>query len=508
MKRILNKVLILVVSVLFFSACKKQLEVTPLSVLDESQALKTFSGVEGAITNVYSQLKAENRYGKETIVWPDVLADNGISTGHSGRLVGEAANARGSHFTNWSSIYNAINNANLVLDAIANPSGISPAPTTSDLSNWEGQLKFLRALNYFDLVREYSYIPGAVISGQDKGGVPLMLTGIRSSELASTAKPARAPLADVYNQIYADLNTAIAKLPATSTQYPFRATQVAAQALLAKVALYNKDFVTAKTMADAVITAKGSTLRTAANYVAGWRTAINPESLFEVAFATSGESLGVNVSLQSNYTSLAIPGNQASTAGWGDMGASLSLLNDLGITLANPLTYRIANCAVASRSADVRNQLWEPGSTGRGITFIECTKYLGKNGTLYLDNVPLLRIAEMYLIRAEAQSASSTASVYNLTNAINDINTIRTNRGLAAYAGATTQAAVMDEVLLQRRLELAGEGNRFFDLKRLGKDISKSPYYSDLLFNDYRILPPIPASDIQLNPNLLQNSNY
>jgi hypothetical protein len=66
----------------------------------------------------------------------------------------------------------------------------------------------------------------------------------------------------------------------------------------------------------------------------------------------------------------------------------------------------------------------------------------------------------------------------------------------------------MDEILLQRRLELCGEGNRFFDLKRLGKDILKGPFYSDVLFNDYRILPAIPNADIQLNPNLIQNTNY
>lgn len=508
MKNIFYKLSIAILLFVFATACKKQLEVTPLTVLDESLALKTQSGVEGAITHVYSQLKAENRYGKEMIVWPEVLADNGIATGHSGRLVGEANNTRGSHFTNWSAIYNAINNANLVLDAITNPGAISPVPASSLVDNWEGQLRFLRALNYFDLARIYSYIPGAVVSAQDKGGIPLMTSGIRSSTVASTAKPSRGTIDAVYALIYTDLNTAIAKLPTTSTQFPFRATKDAARALLAKVALYNKDFTTAKNMADAVIAARGGTLRTAANYVAGWRTAINPESIFEVAFATSGESLGVNVSLQSSFTSLVTPGNQASTGGWGDMGASLSLLSDIGITLVNPTTYRIANCAVASRSADVRNQLWEPGSTGRGITFIECTKFLGKNGALYTDHVPLLRIAEMYLIRAEAQAANSSLPIYNLSSAIADVNTIRTNRGLVAYGGSIAQQEVLDEVLLQRRLELAAEGNRFFDLKRLRKDIFKGPFYSDLLFNDYRILPAIPNNDIQLNPNLAQNFNY
>jgi starch-binding outer membrane protein, SusD/RagB family len=487
-------------------SCKKQLEITPLSVLDETSALKTVSGVEGAITSVYSNLKSQSSYGRDMIAIPECLADNVRNSIHSNRLVGETSNANGFHFVNWGNCYNSINNANLIMDAVAATSAtITPTPTAADVNNWVGQLKFLRALNYFDLVREYSYIPGAVVAANDKGGVPLMLTGIRTSELASTAKPTRGSIAGVYTQIYADLNDAIAKLPATSTQFPFRATKVAAQALLARVALYNKDYATAKANADLVITARGTTLLTPANYVAGWRAAINPESIFEVAFATSGESLGVNTSMQSTFTSLAAPGG--GTGGWGDACTSISLINDLGITLAAPASYGITNCNVASRSSDVRNLLYEPGSTGRGLTFIECTKYMGKNGALYTDNIPVLRISDMYLIRAEALSSDPASPVYNLTNAIADLNLIRTNRGIAVTA-ATTQPQVIADIIAQRRLEFAFEGHRFFDLKRLGKDIFKSPSYSDILFNDFRILPPIPTSDISLNPNIIQNTNY
>ncbi len=496
-------------SALFFAACEKQLEVVPLTVLDETEALKTQSGVEGAITNVYSQLKAENRYGKESIVWPEVLADNGIATGHSGRLVGEASNARGAQFSSWGSCYNAINNGNLVIDWIASsPASISPAPTTAILNRWDGQLKFLRALNYFDLVRNYSYIPGAVVTSLDKGGVPLMLTGIRTSALASSAKPSRGTIDAVYAQIYKDLDDAIAKLPTTRADFPFRPIQASAQALKARVALYRKDFATAKSLSDALITARAATLSNAGNYVTRWRGAVHPESLFEVSFATSGESLGVNVSLQSSFTSLAVAGNPDSTAGWGDMGASLSLLNDLGITLTTPASYRISNATISARTADVRNQLWEPGAPGRGLVFIECTKFLGKNGALYTDHVPVQRIAELYLIRAEAACADPAATTFNLTNAVNDINTIRTNRGLANYAGPVTAADLLNEVLLQRRVEFAAEGYRFYDLKRLGRDYIKGPFYNDMLANDYRVLPPIPNSDIQLNPNIQQNFNY
>ncbi len=509
MKKILIKsILVFAAMAIVGTGCKKQLDVQKLSILDEAAALKTTNGIDGALTSIYANLKAQVSYGRDQLALPDALADNGYVTNHSGRLIGETNNTRNAHFINWGNAYYAINLCNLVLDAIAAPGSIAPAPTTAQLANWEGQLKFLRALNYFDLVRNYSYIPSFIVTASDKGGVPLMLTGIRTSDAANTAKPSRGTVASVYAQIYTDLTAAVAKLPTTSTQYPFRVTQDAAKALFAKVCLYNKDYANAKTWADQVITSKGTTLRTAATYVAGWRAAINPESLFEVAFATSGESLGVNVSMQSTFTSLVTPGNQASTGGWGDLGTSLSLLNDLGITLTTPASYGINNCSVASRTADVRNQLFEPGSTGRGLTFIECTKFLGKNGALYTDNIPVIRIADVYLIRAEAQCADPASSAYNLTSAKNDVDLIRINRGLSAYSGAVTQTAVLDEVILQRRLELAMEGNRFYDLKRLGRNLIKSPFYSDVLINDYRILPPIPQADISLNPNIVQNVGY
>ncbi len=508
MKKIFIKSFLIFTTVLIINTgCKKQLDVQKLSILDEAAALKTPNGIDGTITSIYSNLKAQASYGRDQLALPDALADNGIVTNHSGRLVNETRNAPFAHFVNWGNCYNSINLCNLVLDAIASPGNISPAPTAAQLANWEGQLKFLRALNYFDLARNYAYIPSFIITANDKGGVPLMLTGIRTSDAANAAKPSRGTIAATYTQIYSDLTAAVAKLPTTSTQYPYKVTQDAAKALFAKVCLYNKDYVNAKTWADQVITSKGATLRNAGNYVAGWRAAINPESLFEVAFITSGESLGVNVAMQSTFTSLVTPGNQASTGGWGDLGASLSLLNDLGITLTNPATYNINNCSVASRTADVRNLLFEPGSTGRGLTFIECTKFLGKSGALYTDNIPVIRIAEVYLIRAEAQASDAASSVYNLINAKADVDMIRTNRGLLVSAGIT-QSAIIDEIVLQRRLELAMEGNRLYDLKRLGRNIIKSPFYSDVLINDYRILANIPQADLSLNPNIIQNVGY
>ncbi len=146
---------------------------------------------------------------------------------------------------------------------------------------------------------------------------------------------------------------------------------------------------------------------------------------------------------------------------------------------------------------DIRRQLYELGTKGRGAQNVETTKFLGKNGTINLDNVPVIRISEMYLNRAEAYYRLGKEA-----DAIKDLNTIRTRAGLTEKAGLTG-AALLDEIIRQRRLELAFEGHRFWDLKRLGRDIVKLP--TNLPFTDYRVLPRIPISEINNNKNLKQN---
>jgi hypothetical protein len=184
------------------------------------------------------------------------------------------------------------------------------------------------------------------------------------------------------------------------------------------------------------------------------------------------------------------------------------MLNALGITLTGGNTTTVfggQNAVISTRSADVRNQLFEPGTTGRGLAKVECTKFLGKNGFINLDNIPVIRIAEVFLTRAEALSTPGS-SVFNETAALADLNRIATNRGLPAFALAGS--ALYEEVINQRRLELAFEGHRFWDLKRLGRDLVKSPHYNTVAFTDIRILAPLPTVEVDGNKNLVQNTGY
>lgn len=515
-KKIYQTGLALASLLVVFSSCKKQLEIAPRQSIEATTALTSKDAIDASITSVYATYKSARLYGRDLIAIPEVLADNGFATNKSGRLLNEAANVQGAHFTGtvWSGSFAAINQINNTIGAIT-AGGISPAPTQADQDRWLGQLYFLRGLYYFDLVRVYGYVPGAVVTANDRGGVPISTTGIATSAAALAWKPSRAPIADVYAQIVKDLIAAESRLtfPGLGVNV---ANKAAAQALLSRVYLYSKDYTEAKKWSDAVITLASSKLATTANYVAQWRGETHTETLFQIRFATPAENIGVNESLQTSFTTLVTPGNQTATGGFGDVVPTITMLNDLGITLTggNTTTVFALNHTVASRSTDVRNLMFEPGTAGRGNIKVECTKYIGKNGTINLDNVPVLRISEALLNRAEAQATAGSA-VLNLAGALSDLKALKARR-YTDYTGsaqetadnAMTQAQLLEEILRQRRIEFAFEGHRFFDMKRLGRDLVKAPHYNTVAFTDIRILPALPQSDIDGNSNLKQNAGY
>jgi hypothetical protein len=505
----------LVAFLVFLSGCSKQLEINPRQSIDANGALSSRDAINASIISIYASLKGARMYGRDLIALPEALSDNGFSTNKSGRLVPESQNVLNAHFTGtlWSNSFAAINQINNTIEAI-NAGGISPAATPTEVNVWLGQLYFLRGLYYFDLAMVYAYIPGAVVSAQDRGGVPLTTKGIATSVDALAFKPSRAPQAEVYAQVVSDLTAANSRLAYPGLGFGF-ANKAAAQGLLARVNLYTKNYTDAKRWADSVINLAGSKLTTTANFVSNWRQSVHGETLFNVVYAIQAENIGVNESLQTSFTTLVTLGNQAVTGGFGDLVPTISLLNELGIALngGNTTTNFGLTHVVATRNTDVRNLLFEPGTNGRGPIKVECTKYLGKNGLINLDNVPVIRIAEAYLIRAEA-AATAGSPVFNLADAQADLKKIKSSRytdyGVASEIADNALSAtnLYEEIIRQRRIEFAFEGHRFFDLKRLGRDLVKTPHYNNVAFTDIRILPAIPQGEVDGNPNLKQNAGY
>ncbi|AQG78512.1 RagB/SusD family nutrient uptake outer membrane protein [Spirosoma montaniterrae] len=473
---------------LTLGSCSSLLEVKPQLQVDAQTALSTPDGLDGALNGVYDRLQSLRVYGRDLIAIPEALADNGRATNKSGRLNAEYRNNLQSHFANWTTAYFAINQANLVLENIPRVFTGTDQTTVTRRNGIEGQAQFLRALLYFDLMRAYAYEPGVEVAAQNRGGVPLLLTGVLDQ--SQVTLPARASIEEVYTQIYKDLNEASTKL--TNTQAPAYATQASALALLSRVALYRKDYATAvKAATDALATNVGRFLDQS-SYIGGWRSARHPESIFELVY-TIPENTGVNESLQTTYTTLVELGNRARTGGFGDLVPTASLLADLESERAS----------ATAPVPDIRRQLYELGTTGRGTAEIECTKFLGKNGTVNLDNIPLIRVSELYLNRAEAN-----AMLGNDAAALTDVNAIRTRSGLTART-VLTGAPLLTEILKQRRIEFAFEGHRWFDLKRRGQDIVKTGAgVTTVPYTDIRILANIPVNELQTNRNIRQNAGY
>ncbi len=483
--------------ILLSVSCDDLIDVSPRSQVDANGVLTSSEAVQASLNSVYARLRSERNYGRDLLAVGEALADNANATNNSGRLINENRNSSGAHFTHWQNSYAAINEANITLAAVANASSFVPAPTQATIDNWIGQLKFLRALYYHDLVKAYAYDPGTSVSAQDRGGVPLILEPVTTATGASAAKLPRNTVDEVYTQIYADLNDAIAKLPANSgTGVSYYATRAAAQALLSRVALFKRDYALAVSSATDAITLVGSTLSGAA-YISAWKSSTNNESIFEVKFQDANENIGVNTSLQTSYTSCQSLAALGTLGGFGDLAPTAAFRTALGIT--GPVAGS-GTVGQVCTGTDVRVQLYAVGN-GRGSgAKIECIKFIGKNGIVNLDNVPVLRKAELLLNRAEAN-----AMLGNNVTALADVNTLRVARGLTALVGLTG-TPLMDEIINQRRLEFAFEGHRWYDFKRRGVDLIKTP--ENIIASDFRRLANIPQREIDGNPNLKQNFGY
>jgi starch-binding outer membrane protein, SusD/RagB family len=504
MKKVNHKILLLLLGAALAVSCKKQLDIPSRNSLDASVALTTKAGLEAAVASTYAVLKSERLYGRDMFSVVEALADDAFANGRSSRLLGENRNTSGVHMANWTAAYGAINEINLNLAAIG---GVGDA-SAADKTRWEGELKFLRALYYFDLVKCYAYIPTYVVAAQDRGGVVLNLQGFNSATAAASYFPSRATIAECYGQIMSDLYAAINLLSAANRGRNY-ANKHAALALGSRVALYEGKWARADSFATAALTLSGGigSLTSTSNYVSGWRTADHPEGIFQVWYATLGENLGVNTSLASTHTTLSVPGNWAGTRqGQGDLVPNAFLIGQLGITghpFATTLTASTPPPTL-TYSNDIRNRLYEWGVNAAGH-YVECTKWMGKNGSPNWDNSVVLRWAELYLNRAEARYQMA-----NEPGAWADLNTLRAARytGFVVPGTPLSGQALLDEILKQRLLEFTFEGHRFFDLKRYGLTIVKANPAVNLPPTDFRWLAAIPQSNIDGNPNMKQNFGY
>lgn len=457
--------------------CKKMIETNPTEQLDASKALTSKSNIEAATYGVYAILRDVNLYGRDLVVFADALADNTVHTGVSTSLLNVYNNNTGAHFENWQSAFDGINRANLALDAIEKFNG---SPTWKD--NLAGQLHFLRALLYFDLAKVYGYDPSYVISNgdTDRGTVPLQTKGVTSVGQMEI-KP-RASITEMYKFIYKELDSAYAKLNRVGGggTNPHRVTLSAVNALYARVALHNEDYSTVISRTTEAISGNVGILTNANNFLNGWRAETHPESIFEIKINVN-ENLGANNSLRATYTTRAfLDSQEPSTHGVLAVGDELYALY---------------------QNNDVRKALIMKG-LGNNTNRNEMTKFISKGGVKDLDNIPVLRMAEMYLDRAEAYYKLTPA---RQDMALLDLNKILVSRGLPEVN--LSNNALYEEILKQRRLEFAFEGYRWFDLKRLGRNIVKNG--TTISSSSFKLLARVPYSEVNASNKIVrQNVGY
>jgi len=406
--------------------------------------------------------------------------------------------------------YKGISRANIIIGRI-NGVTLSAAARNDIL----GQAKFLRAFNYFKLVRFF-------------GAVPLFLKEVTTAEDAFLP---RSSAADVYTQIVADAKDAIDKLanPAfTSGKQSGQATKGAATMLLADVYMTQKKYPEAETLL-ATLPAMGYGLLT--NYADVFSTANknSKESIFEVQYLEGlqggQQSTFIYSFLPRSANTTTITGvktDNSTTGGWNI--PTQDMINayeagdtrkDASIAVAEG-TYNASNIFTFSANKSIIN--YTPAAGKVGVPYIK--KYLNphSNPNNTNDDWPIYRYADALLLLAEAQNEQAKSGP-----ALTNLNLVRTRAFGNTTNNTTTtdQATLRDIIAHERRVELAFENHRWHDLVRTGKAIDVMNAYGVKLKQQYsylssasyqvnanRLLYPIPQSERELNPALTQNDGY
>ncbi len=461
------------------SSCKKLLNIQESDAIAGEKALKTVTYVEQAVIGAYAGLGVEMN-----ILMNSTLSDE-VAT------AGEFYNAQTTHewqygstdvgirdnFTAINPNYTIVNRANVVLAALPKADSTKVGDETKRRL-LRGEALFLRAYAHFELFRYYCGNYNA-----DGLGMPYM-------ETSSITPQARIKMGVYFQKLNADIAEAKTLLPNNLTDLN-RATVAAANALHARVALYMRDWVNAEAYATAVINAVPLSPR--AQFAGIWTDANTNEVVMRLIRTTT-----VGGRIGSLYRNTSANINNIGTVVWrpsNKLWDSYDQVNDIRFSSYlrdEPLL------TAASRQSRVVYKYW---GTGLATT--------NEN----VNNGKVFRVAEMYLIRAEARAEQNKITGSN--SAESDINAIRTAR-ITGYVAETfsSKDVVIAAIMTERFKELAFEGHRFFDLKRRGLPVERlladAPNASatTLAANNFRFTLPIPQVEILANPLMEQNEGY
>lgn len=448
----LNKMILGLSVTCLIASCDSRLDVEPTQSVVLNEGLKTARDVQITLVGTYNLLGDADVYGGRIFLEPDLLATRTIIN-WSGtyqeltQIANQDIPANNDFVANlWLDSYKAINQANTVLSA-------TDKVDSTNRDRVEGEAKFLRGMLYFDLVRLF----GKAWNDGDPAvnlGVPLIL--VPTDVIDPSAQVPRNTVAQVYEQAISDLTEAENLLPETNTYY---ANKYAAAAILSRVYLQQGDYQKAAAEASKVIESKAFSLTT------NFENEFPYPSQNHVA-NTSEDIFAIQVTTQQGANSLNEFYASSDNGGRGDIEVRQNFINEY-------------------EEGDARaNFFYDDGGAMRTAKF----------NNLY-GNVHIVRLAEMYLTRAEANWRLGTSVG---AAPLNDVNQIRERAGLRPLTSAS-----LNDILKERRLELAFEGGFFLhDAKRLQQNIGGLP------FNSPKLVFPIPQREIYANPSLIQNEGY
>ena len=477
----MKKIIYIVALSFAFNACNDEdITFAPYNAVSEGIVLRTTADFENMITGAYSYMiknGGANGYGSEFVIDSEIMTDNVILS-----VEGRQSNADGfrllsvptaSHFNYYESAYRAAETATRALDQI------DVLPKNAVRDNIEGQALFIRALNNFDLVRIYSKIPTQSADANASLGMYYLDT------VDPFAKPSRGTVADSYKKIVADLEKAKGLIGTPLQNTGGKANRAAVCALLSRVYLYMGDY--ANVIVNGNLAIAGNTICPRANFVSLWNDVNSSGVLFKLRIEqVDGVTPGVV------YFQTLVAGIRSEYV------AQKNVADLFGAT-------------------DIRKAAYFTTSAYNGNSYNHIIKYEKRlTGNPAIVDIKVIRLEEVYLNMAEAQ--------YRLNGGgLAFLEVVRAQRYLPYVAGTETGTALLNAIMLERRLELAFEMDRFFTLKRLGMAMTRNAVEGDyangmgtkvestalsIPAGDHKWQLPIPQFQRDLNSNLEQNPGY
>jgi hypothetical protein len=458
MKKI--NIVFLVIVAVAFASCEKALEVEPQQTIDASTALQDDQDLNSLVVGAYATLAGGSLYGTNLFMDPDLLGSNGVATWRgtfqSPRQIATKTMTRDNADASliWTAAYDAINTSNV---ALANLGIVKDADLKQQL---QGEALFIRGIMHFELVRLYALPWGATADNSQPGVV--IKTTPTNTESEAFEKIPRSTVKQVYDQVIADLTQAAGLLPEENEK---RASKYAALAFLSRVYLQQANYAAALDAADQVI--KSGYFKMNAAVSAVFSNKNTDESIWEIQQNEQNNAGTANNGMATFYASL--PG----------IGRA-----DVRITKAWIDTAYEAN--------DLRYSEWYYVGTGA-----RPGNYYSGKWKSFSQNLPVIRIAEMYLTRAECNlRLNSTVGATPGEDLAQVKNSVRTN------TNAPANPTLLD-VLKERFIELAFEGQRIHDLRRL-----RLPTGS-FAWNDDKLVMPIPQREVDATGGIIaQNPGY